>query len=88
MNERTSLEEVLNGYGYEAGEKDPRSVLDKYLREYPQFSAELMEFAASGSFLKYAPEAELTAEEELHYRQFGVQQLRAFLKKSLPPFPA
>ena len=81
MSEKVSLEDVLHGYAYEAGDENNPDVLDKYVKKYPQFYDELTEFAASRSLLKHSPEAELTEKEEQRYWHMGVEQMHTFLKK-------
>ncbi len=86
MNEMT-LADVLEGYAVETPGGNDQNVLRKWLENYPQFASDLMDFAASRAVIKFAPEDELSAEEEKRYQEFGLNNLRAFLSNTTQTIP-
>ena len=78
MNEPTgleTLEDVLDAYV--ASDVGPNSPLDEWLRRYPEFEREIIEFAASWSLMKWlspAPDTEEVDEETLVLRGMSVVQ--------------
>ena len=70
-----TLEDVLDAYV--ASDVGPNSSLDEWLRSYPEFERDIVEFAASWSLMKWlppAPNSEEVDEETLVLRGMSVVQ--------------
>lgn len=80
-----SLADVLEAYAVETPTGNDQQVLQKWMKKYPQYSAELMDFAAARAVVLYAPEEEISAEEEARYREVGLKNFQAFLSNSAAP---
>jgi transcriptional regulator with XRE-family HTH domain len=78
MNE-TNLQDVLEEYAIAEPTGNNLATLRQMTEKYPQFAAELQDFAAARALVKYAPEEELNAGEEVRYREVGLNNLRAVL---------
>ena len=73
--EQKRLEDILDAYV--ASGVGPNSPLDEWIRRYPEFERELIEFAASWSLMKWlppVPNAEEVDEETLVLRGMSVVQ--------------
>ena len=73
--EREKLEDVLDAYV--ASGSDPNDPLDEWIRLYPEYEEELIEFAVSWSLMKSlppAPDAEEVDEDTLVLRGMSVVQ--------------
>lgn len=81
MINNVTLDEVLEGYAIETPTGNDRQILQRWIKMYPQFAAELTDFAAARAIVKYAPEEEFSAEEESRYSRIGLSNLRSFLNK-------
>src|SRR5688572_13440905 len=78
MNE-TNLQNVLEEYAIAAPVENDSLILREMLEKYPQYAEELKDFAAARALLRFAPEPELSAEEETRYQAIGLQNLQAVL---------
>jgi len=78
MNEM-NLADVLENYAMATGTENDQRVLHEWMGKYPQYAAALMDFAAARAFVRYAPDVELSAEEETRYQAIGLQNLRSVL---------
>lgn len=78
MNEM-NLADVLENYAMATGAENDKRVLHEWMEKYPQYAAALMDFAAVRAFVRYAPDVELSAEEETRYQAIGLQNLRSVL---------
>lgn len=76
-----NLEEVLEEYAAVTPAGNDLEVLRGFTGKYPQFVDELADFAAARAVVKYAPEEELTAEEEERLQESGLNNLRSVLSK-------
>ncbi len=81
MNEIT-LADILEGYVVETPAGNDQNILRKWMENYPQFAADLMDFAAARAVVKFAPEEEFSAQDEKRYQEFGLNNLRLFLSKT------
>ncbi len=81
MNEM-NLTDVLEEYAAAAPSGNDSVILRRMTKEYPQFSAELEDFAAARAVVRFAPEAEISASEEARYQEIGLQNLRAVLSEA------
>ena len=73
--EQERLEDVLDAYVASGG--GPNSSLDEWIRRYPEFEQEIIDFAASWSLMKWLPPdpgAEQVGEETLVLRGMSVVQ--------------
>jgi len=80
MNEM-NLTDVLEEYALAAPQGFDQKILRQMSEKYPQFAPDLKDFAAARAVIKYAPEAEISTEDELRYREIGLQNLRAVLNE-------
>jgi transcriptional regulator with XRE-family HTH domain len=80
MNEELTLAEVLEEYAIAAPESNDTEKLRTMMEKYPQFSEELMDFAAARAQIKYSAEPEISAKEERHYQEIGLNNLNFFLR--------
>ncbi len=78
MNE-TNLQDVLEEYAISEPTGNNLATLQQMVEKYPQFAAELQDFAAARAVVRYAPELELNALEEARYQEIGLNNLRAVL---------
>lgn len=72
---QVKLEDIFDAYV--ASGDDPNSTLDEWIRRYPEFESELIEFAVSWSLMKWlphSPNAEEVDEETLVLRGVSVVQ--------------
>lgn len=81
MNE-LNLSEILEEYAAATPVGNNHQILRRMTEQYPQFAEDLRDFAAARSVLRYAPEAEFSAEEESRYQKIGLQNLRSILNAS------
>ena len=81
MNE-IILTDVLEEYALAAPHTFDQAILQQMAEKYPQFAEELKDFAAARAVIKYAPEAEISAEEEVRFQQIGVESLRTVLSEN------
>ena len=78
MNE-INLVDVLEEYAMATPEGNNRQILNSMIEKYPQFDADLIDFAAARAVIKFAPETEISASEEMRYRESGVKNLHQVL---------
>lgn len=85
-----NLAEVLEGYAIAAGSSagHDQQILREWMEKYPQFVAPLMDFAAARAIAQFAPEVELSADEEARYQAIGLKNLRAVLNERAAQQPA
>lgn len=81
----SNLTDVLEEYALAAGAENAPQVLRQMIERYPQFTEELKDFAAARAVARYAPEPDVSAEDEARYRQMGLQSLRAVLSEDAGP---
>ncbi|MDQ3748722.1 MAG: hypothetical protein M3367_06895 [Acidobacteriota bacterium] len=81
MNE-TNLPEILEAYALAAPEENNQQTLREWMDKYPQFAADLMDFAAARAIVRYSPEPEIAAADESRYKEFGLNNLREILSGS------
>jgi hypothetical protein len=74
------LEDVLEGYAVETPTGNDREILKRWMKEFPDYAEDLMDFAATRATIKFSPEPVLTNEEEIRYKKSGLENLRSFLK--------
>jgi transcriptional regulator with XRE-family HTH domain len=82
MNTNLTLAEVLEEYAIAASESQDQDRLRLMMEKYPQFSEELMDFAAARAQIKYSAEPEISAEEEKRYQEIGLKNLNFFLRET------
>lgn len=82
MNTNLTLAEVLEEYAIAASENQDQDKLRLIMEKYPQFSEELMDFAAARAQIKYSAEPEISAEEEKRYQEIGLKNLNFFLREA------
>ncbi len=73
------LEKVLEGYAIETPAGNDRKILKRWMRKYPQFAEDLMEFAARRAVIRNAPAPEIPSEKAARYRNSGMESLGKFL---------
>ncbi|MEZ5306673.1 MAG: hypothetical protein R2684_05930 [Pyrinomonadaceae bacterium] len=76
MNNQLNLDEVIEGYAIETPSGNDPVVLDGWIKQYPQFEAELLEFAASRAVAQKTDYPELTIEEKRKAREISARILR------------
>ncbi len=81
MNE-TILTDVLEEYALAAPHGFDQETLKQMCDKYPQFAADLKDFAAARAVIKYAPEVEISAADEARFQQIGMENLRTVLSES------
>ncbi|MCY7348142.1 MAG: hypothetical protein LH614_18270 [Pyrinomonadaceae bacterium] len=81
MNE-LNLTDALEEYALAAPHGFGGQILRQMAEKYPQFAADLQDFAVACAVVKYAPETEISTEDEARYRQIGKENLRAVLSES------
>ena len=74
-----TLADVLEGYAVETPAGNDQAILRKWMEQYPHYASELMDFAASRALIRFAPEEELSAQEEARYQEIALNNLRSFL---------
>ena len=79
MINETNLQDVLEEYAISEPAENNLATLRQMIEKYPQFAAQLQDFAAARALIKYAPEEELNADEEARHRAIGPNNLRAVL---------
>ena len=79
MINETNLQDVLEEYAISEPAENNLATLRQMIEKYPQFAAQLQDFAAARALIKYAPEEELNADEEARHRAIGLNNLRAVL---------
>ncbi|REJ76220.1 MAG: hypothetical protein DWQ47_11440 [Acidobacteria bacterium] len=79
MNRPESLEEVLEGYAVETPKGNDPEVLQEWIREYPEFADELMDFAATRSRIDHMPDPVLSPEDEGAARSRGAAAMKSVL---------
>ncbi len=85
MNE-TNLQDVLEEYAISEPAENNLATLQQMIEKYPQFAADLQDFAAARAVVRYAPEVELNALEEARYQEIALNNLRAVLSaKAVQP---
>jgi predicted transcriptional regulator len=85
MNNDLTLAEILEEYAIAAASGNDQEQLRSIMQKYPQFSDELMDFAAARAVIKYSPEEEPSAEEESRYGEIGLKNLSFFLSRAEHP---
>ena len=89
MTNEMNLQEVLEEYAIAAGTENDHQILRQMSHKYPQYAEDLQDFAAARAVLKYAPHAELSADDEAKHREIGRQNLRTILSElNAAPQPA
>ncbi len=78
MNE-TNLADILEIYAIATPEGNDLEILRRLTEKYPQFAADLSDFAAARAIVKFAPDEELSADEEKRFRESGLKNLREIL---------
>ena len=78
MNE-TNLTDVLEEYALAAGGENDLNVLRQMTEKFPQYAADLQDFAAARAVLKYAPAPEISAADETRFHEIGLRNLRLIL---------
>lgn len=78
MNE-LNLSNILEEYAAATQAGNDFVILRRMSEQYPQFANDLQDFAAARSIVRYAPEAEISAEEGTRYQKIGIQNLRSIL---------
>ena len=81
MTNEMNLQEVLEEYAIAAGTENDHQILRQMSHKYPQYAEDLQDFAAARAVLKYAPPAELSADDEAKQREIGRQNLTAVLSE-------
>ncbi len=84
----TNLVDVLEEYAMAAPEGNDGQVLRSIIEKYPQFGAELEDFAAARAIVRYAPDPEFSATEEARYQEIGLNNLRKVLSGKATQQPA
>lgn len=74
-----NLEEVLEDYAAATSSGNNLKILRLLTEKYPQFAADLADFAAARAVVKFAPDEELSADEEKRFRESGLKNLREIL---------
>jgi hypothetical protein len=78
--EQPSLDEVIEAYMASTSEPD-RDSLAEWMRRYPQYARDLMDFEASRSAAKWLPQHESSAEEEEALALRGVSAVQNILHR-------
>lgn len=81
MNEM-NLTDVLEEYALAAPHGFDQLLLRQMCEKYPQFAGDLKDFAIARAIVKYAPEAEISVEEEARFQQIGMESLRTILSEN------
>ncbi len=76
------LTDVLEEYALAAPQGFDQAIMQQMAEKYPQFAADLKDFAAARAVIKYAPEAEMSANEDARFQQIGMENLRAVLSEN------
>lgn len=87
MINEPSLAEVLESYAIETQTGNDIRVLRLWVANYPQFAAELMDFAAARAVARHSPDHEFSPEEEKRHQASGLTILRAALETKRPGEP-
>ncbi len=77
-----NLADVLEEYALNTGAENDQSILRRLMEKYPQFAEDLMDFAAARAVVRYAPDAEISADDEAKYKEFGLNNLRRVLSRT------
>ncbi|MCO6512332.1 MAG: hypothetical protein J5I65_16225 [Aridibacter famidurans] len=77
------LEDVLEGYAMESPEGNDPQILRKWISDFPQFSDDLMAFAAERARVRHLPDPVLTAEEKGEAMNRGRAALQRFREEQL-----
>lgn len=80
-----TLTDVLEGYACETPAGNDQKILQKWIETYPQFANDLTDFAAARAIVKFAPEEEISAQNERRYEEMGLKNLRTILGKETSP---
>ncbi len=75
----TNLDEILEEYAAATPAGNDLKVLREVSDKYSQHSDDLTDFAAARAVVKYAPEEELSADEEQRFVEAGLKNLRMVL---------
>lgn len=78
----TNLTDILEEYAIAAPFSGDQAILSRMTKKYPEFAAELEDFAAARAVLRFVPEPELTAEQEINFKQIGLQNLQTVLSEN------
>ncbi len=74
-----NLEEVLEEYAVATPSGNDLEILRSLINKYPQYALYLSDFAAARAVVTYAPEEELSNEEEIRFQESGLKSLRMVL---------
>lgn len=89
MTTETKLQEILEEYALAAGSRNDKQILQKMTQKYPEFAADLQDFAAARAVLNYAPEPDMSASDEKRFGEIGRENLRTVLSElNSAPKPA
>lgn len=87
MNE-IKLQDILEEYSIRTADGNDMQILHQMMLEFPGFAEDLEDFAAARAVLRFAPEVELTTEEETRFADLGLQNLRQILRENQQSDPA
>lgn len=76
---KPDLEEVLEEYAAATPTGNDLKILRTLTDKYPQYRDELADFAAARAVVKYAPDEDLSTEEEKRFSETGLTNLRLVL---------
>lgn len=82
-----NLQDILEEYAISAQGENDSLILRQMITKYPQYAEDLKDYAAARAVLRFAPEAELSDEEETRYRAIGLQNLQAILGENSTAAP-
>ena len=74
-----NLDEILEEYAAATPAGNDLKVLSEVSDKYPQHADDLTDFAAARAVVKYAPEEELSKEEEQRFAEAGLKNMRMVL---------
>lgn len=76
---KPDLEEVLEEYAAATPTGNDLKILRSLTDKYPQYRDELADFAAARAVVKYAPDEDISIEEEKRFSEAGLKNLRLIL---------
>ncbi len=71
-----TLEDVLEAYAVETPNGNDAAVLNRWMKDYPAFADDLMDFAAGRSMARHLPDPVIPENEMAGYRESGLSMLR------------
>lgn len=81
-DQKDSVIKVLESYAYETPESvDRQAVLERYIKEFPQFTNELKSFAIERDLLKFSHLENISEAEKEEHRKASRETLRSFLER-------